>query len=138
MAQPTTGGYQPPVAAAIVVKDGRVLLVRRRVSEGSLSWQFPAGKVEGAENPTGAAVRETREETGLTVAARQVLGERAHPATGRAMIYVACDVVAGEATVAAKEEISDVTWSDSTQLSGYIAHPLYGPVQDYLDARLKP
>lgn len=138
MAQSTASGDQPPVAAAIVVKDGRVLLVRRRVPEGSLSWQFPAGKVEDAEDPSDAAVRETREETGLAVAARQVLGERAHPATGRTMIYVACDVVTGEATVTAKEEISDVSWSDSTQLSGYIPHPLYGPVRDYLDARLKP
>ncbi|MPY99969.1 MAG: NUDIX domain-containing protein [Actinophytocola sp.] len=138
MAQPTAGGYQPPVAAAIIVKDGQVLLVRRRVPEGSLSWQFPAGKVEDGEDPTDAAVRETREETGLVVAARQVLGERSHPATDRRMIYVACDVVAGEATVADKEEIADVTWSDSTQLSGYIPHPLYGPVLNYLDARLKP
>ena len=113
-----------------------MLLVRRRVAEGSLSWQFPAGEVEAGEAPTDAAARETREETGLVVAAGQVLGERAHPATGRWMIYVACDVVAGEATVADEEEIADVAWSDSNQLSDYIPHPLYTPVQNYLGARL--
>src|SRR4051812_992249 len=32
---------RPPIAAAIIVDDGRVLLVRRRVEEGLLSWQFP-------------------------------------------------------------------------------------------------
>lgn len=33
---------RPGIAAAIVVHEGRVLMVRRRVSEGQLSWQFPA------------------------------------------------------------------------------------------------
>jgi len=136
LAHPTAGDDRPSVAAAIVVKDGRVLLVRRRVGEGSLSWQFPAGEVEPGEAPTDAAARETSEETGLVVAASQVLGERTHPATGRWMIYVACDVVAGEAIVADEEEIADVAWSDSRQLISYIPHPLYTPVQNYLGARL--
>jgi ADP-ribose pyrophosphatase YjhB (NUDIX family) len=38
-----TSNDKPPVAAAIITNDGHVLLVRRRVSEGTLSWQFPAG-----------------------------------------------------------------------------------------------
>jgi hypothetical protein len=33
---------RPSISAAIVIQDGRVLMVRRRVSEGTLSWQFPA------------------------------------------------------------------------------------------------
>lgn len=37
---------RPAIAAAVVVHEGRVLMVRRRVSEGRLSWQFPAGEVE--------------------------------------------------------------------------------------------
>ena len=40
---------RPGIAAAIVVHEGRVLMVRRRVSEGQLSWQFPAGEVEPGE-----------------------------------------------------------------------------------------
>ena len=58
-----------PIAAAVIVKDGQVLMVRRRVKEGQLSWQFPAGAVEPGETGEEAAVRETREEVGLTVAA---------------------------------------------------------------------
>jgi 8-oxo-dGTP diphosphatase len=38
------------VAAAAVVDDGRVLLVRRRVEEGRLPWQFPAGKLNPGES----------------------------------------------------------------------------------------
>ncbi|MGH3434320.1 MAG: NUDIX hydrolase, partial [Thermocrispum sp.] len=91
----TSEAPQPVIAAAVIVHEGRLLLVRRRVKEGSLYWQFPAGAIEEGEQPTDAAVRETQEETGLTVKAAKVLGERVHPNTGRTMIYVACDVVSG-------------------------------------------
>jgi 8-oxo-dGTP diphosphatase len=62
-------------------------MVRRRVREGRLSWQFPAGEVEPGESRADAAVRETKEETGLEVTAVKLLGERLHPATGRLMSY---------------------------------------------------
>ncbi|GAA3014151.1 hypothetical protein Sfulv_27670 [Streptomyces fulvorobeus] len=80
---------RPGIAAAIVVHEGRVLTVRRRVSEGQLSWQFPAGEVEPGESCEGAAVRDTKEETGLTVSAVKMLGKRIHPKTGRLMSHTA-------------------------------------------------
>jgi 8-oxo-dGTP diphosphatase len=127
---------KPPIAAAIIVSDGRVLMVRRRVREGELSWQFPAGEVEPGESPDETAARETREETGITVRPTQRLGERVHPVTGRTMVYVACDVVAGAAYVADEDELAEVVWSDRTTLTELVPTPLYGPVQDYLDTAL--
>src|SRR5882757_4468769 len=94
---------KPAIAAAVIVKEGCLLLARRRVSEGSLSWQFPAGAIEPGETPEDAAVRETFEETGLVVAARSILGERVHPATKRQMFYVQADAIAGSAHVADEE-----------------------------------
>lgn len=88
-----TSEERPGIAAAIVVNEGRVPMVRRRVSEGQLSWQFPAGEIERGESSEDAAVRETVEETGLVVAALRLLGERVHPKTGRRMSYTACEVV---------------------------------------------
>jgi 8-oxo-dGTP diphosphatase len=127
---------RPPIAAAIIVSDRRVLMVRRRVKEGELSWQFPAGQVEPGESADDAAVRETREETGLTVRATQRLGERAHPATGRTMVYIAGEVMGGTAYVADKDELAEVAWCDRATLASYVPDPLYGPVQDYLDDTL--
>jgi 8-oxo-dGTP diphosphatase len=123
----------PPIAAAVIVKNGRVLLVQRRVKEGSLSWQFPAGAVEEGESASEAAVRETREETGLTVAASKILGERVHPATGRTMIYVACDVLNGEARVTDEYELADFAWSEGGRLAEYVPYGFYDPVQQHLD-----
>ncbi|MFC7278565.1 NUDIX hydrolase [Paractinoplanes rhizophilus] len=126
-----------PVSAAVIVHDGRVLLVRRRVEEGRLSWQLPAGKVEPGESADFAAVRETLEEAGLVVRAIHHLGERVHPDTGRAMVYVACEVVAGTALVADRDEIAEVAWCDRAALAAYVPYPLYGPVQDYIDRGLR-
>jgi 8-oxo-dGTP diphosphatase len=136
MTQPAPDN-RPPIAAAIIVKDGRVLLVQRRVKEGSLSWQFPAGEVEAGETAGQAAVRETHEETGLTVTEKKILGERTHPNTGRTMIYVACDAIDGEARVVDDEELADFTWSKSDQLADYVPYGFFSTVQDYLDTALR-
>jgi 8-oxo-dGTP diphosphatase len=135
MSEPTT--ERPAIAAAVIINDGQVLLVRRRVKEGELSWQFPSGQVEPGETGEQAAVRETQEETGLTVRASGSLGERVHPNTGRTMIYTACEVVDGTAYVADEEELAEVAWSDRATLTAYVPYPFFGPVQDHLDANLR-
>ncbi|WP_435601668.1 NUDIX hydrolase [Streptomyces sp. C10-9-1] len=127
---------RPGIAAAIVVNEGRVLMVRRRVSEGQLSWQFPAGEVEPGEAREDAAVRETQEETGLTVAAVKLLGERVHPKTGRLMSYTACEVLGGTAYVADTEELVELAWVAHGEILEYVPYGLFEPVQDYLDTAL--
>lgn len=129
---------RPAISAAIIADDGKVLMVRRRVKEGELSWQFPAGQVESGETPEQAAVRETSEEVGLTVKASKFLGQRVHPKTGRTMCYVACDVISGEATVADEEELDSFAWVEHGQLPEYVPYGLWEPVQQHLDTVLKP
>lgn len=124
---------KPGISAAIIVSEGKVLMVRRRVSEGELMWQFPAGAIEAGEAAEVAAVRETVEETGLVVAATKLLGERVHPKTGRLMSYTACEVLQGEAKVADEEELDAVAWVAHSEISDYVPYGLYGPVQEYLD-----
>lgn len=130
-------GTRPPIAAAVVIQDGAVLLVRRRVKEGSLSWQFPAGEVEAGESPENAAAREANEETGITVSNGNILGERVHPNTGRTMIYIAFSSPEGEAGVVDEEELDSFAWVTHNKLTTYVPYPFFGPVQDHLDAELK-
>ncbi len=54
------------VAAAIVIRDRRVLLTQRKQGahlEGL--WEFPGGKVEAGEDPRAALARELKEEIGV-------------------------------------------------------------------------
>jgi len=124
---------KPGISAAIIVDGNRVLMVRRRIKEGELMWQFPAGGIEEGETPEEAAVRETLEEAGLEVKADRLLGQRVHPKTGREMFYTACEVVAGEATVADPEELDAVAWVKHDEIPDYVPYGLFEPVQAYLD-----
>lgn len=56
------------VAAGVLVeREDQVLLVRRRLSPRRGMWSIPAGFVDFDEDPSGAAIRECQEETGLDV-----------------------------------------------------------------------
>jgi len=68
--------YQNPVPAAgcLVERDGYVLLVQRRFAPHVGTWTLPAGFVEWDETPEQAAVRETKEETGLQVRSDGLFG----------------------------------------------------------------
>ena len=127
---------KPGISAAIIVDDGKVLMVRRAVKEGELMWQFPAGAIEAGETAEEAAVRETLEETGLTVTAVKLLGERVHPKTGRLMSYTAADAIEGEAHVADDEELDAVAWIAHSEIAEYVPYGLFEPVQEYLDGVL--
>ena len=112
---------RPTISAAIIIDRGRLLLVQRRVSEGELSWQFPAGATKPV-NTEQAAVRETKEEAGLTVAPLRLLGERVHPKTGRRMAYVACQYMGGDPYVADAEELAAVAWATPDQFDRYVPY----------------
>lgn len=67
------------VAAALIEKDGRYLIAKRRLTDrfGGL-WEFPGGKLEPGESPKEALERELREELGLKARAQKLFMETSH------------------------------------------------------------
>jgi ADP-ribose pyrophosphatase YjhB (NUDIX family) len=59
---------------AVIIEDGRVLLVKRGHPPLAGEWSIPGGVLELGETLREAAVREAEEETCLTVAPTQLLG----------------------------------------------------------------
>jgi mutator protein MutT len=56
------------VVAAVIERDGEVLVARRReAGERAGLWEFPGGKVEPGEGERAALARELREELGVRV-----------------------------------------------------------------------
>src|SRR5271167_2768015 len=62
------------VVAAVIEREGRVLICQRKGGRHALKWEFPGGKVERGETPQVALERELREE--LAIEAR--IGEEIH------------------------------------------------------------
>ena len=69
-------GVRPSVSAVIFDRRRRLLLQQR--SDGG-QWGLPGGSVEIGESVTGAVAREVREETGLTVVPRRLVGVYSDP-----------------------------------------------------------
>lgn len=57
--------YPRLAALAVVIRNGQVLLVRRRNPPDAGLWGFPGGHVEPGETALQAAARELTEETGV-------------------------------------------------------------------------
>lgn len=103
------------VAASVILRDDRVLLVKENY--GSRRFGLPGGRIEPNERPKDAARRETREETGLEVAVRDLIG--VYVIVGRTQVagfvYLA-EVISGEAAVPPTGEIAELGWYDPADL----------------------
>lgn len=107
-----------PVVATIsaVIKDGAVLLVRRRNPPDAGRWGFPGGKVESGESIHQAAVRELYEETGLqaiaerTFTAVDVIDRDAHAVLLHHFILVAVLCRDPSGTLTPGSDASDARW----------------------------
>jgi len=132
----------PSVASCYIVRDGRLLMTQRRFAEGTFEWAAISGKIEAGETPAQAAVREAREEVGLSIEVTDQLGERVHPATGRHLIYVAARVVdGGEPAIVDHEEITAMDWADWPTVQARwstLKGGIFPPVREYLSRVMAP
>ncbi|MGD8668038.1 MAG: (deoxy)nucleoside triphosphate pyrophosphohydrolase [Desulfobacterales bacterium] len=67
------------VTAAILEKDGKILIARRKADDTQAGrWEFPGGTLESDETPQECLQREMREEFGISVTVGQLVGESIH------------------------------------------------------------
>lgn len=63
-------------AGAVVISEGKVLLIKRRDCE---AWALPGGNVEAGETVAQTAIREVKEETGIEIELIRLVGIYASP-----------------------------------------------------------
>jgi ADP-ribose pyrophosphatase YjhB (NUDIX family) len=107
-----------------VVKDGKVLLVRRGNEPGRGKWSLPGGRIRFGERSEEAALREMREETGLEVRLRRVVdvvdvfwrSERGELLEHFVIVDFEAEVIGGELRPA--DDALDARWFSPEELKG--------------------
>jgi 8-oxo-dGTP diphosphatase len=110
---------------AVIVDQGRVVLVKRGSPPLKGEWSLPGGAVELGETLRAAAEREAREETGLIVTAGEVLevldrivpGKDGAPQYHYVLVDFLCAVLGGE--LRAGGDAADVRWAGENELAKY-------------------
>jgi len=122
----------------LVVRDGRILLIRRHGLHGAGSWSPPGGHLGFGETPAECARRELWEETGVGI-------------SGVTFVAITNDVFATEdkhyltvwmrgvpdhaaASIGAPEEVAEVGWFDVNDLPS----PLFLSFANLVEGRCEP
>jgi ADP-ribose pyrophosphatase YjhB (NUDIX family) len=125
MSDPRTYPQRPYLAvSAAIIRDGKVLVVRRARKPALGIYTLPGGGVETGETLMQAVTREVREETSLIVEPVALAGHReaiARDAQRRVerhfvILCFAARWLSGEPVL--NEELDDARWLDPAELSG--------------------
>jgi len=104
------------VVAALVRRDGRILMSRRRPDQPMPNlWEFPGGKVEPGEAPVAALAREVLEELGceIDVGTIHEVIFHAYPEFDLVMMVYAATIVRGTPRAV---EVAEVAWIDAAEI----------------------
>ncbi len=110
--------------SAAIIRDGKVLVVRRARNPALSLYTLPGGAVETGETLMQAVTREVREETALEIEPVALAGHReaiVRDAQGRVerhfvILCFAARWLSGEPVL--NEELDDARWLDPAALSG--------------------
>lgn len=119
--------------AVIIIRDGCVLLGERIGAHGAHTWATPGGHLEWGESIEDCAIRETFEETGLTVSGLKKVSftndvfstEDKHYVT----LFLQASEVAGEAAVKEPNKCKQWRWFEFDKLP----EPLFLPLTNLLN-----
>jgi 8-oxo-dGTP diphosphatase len=93
------GKKQTEVSAALVFRDGKLLITQRKANThlGGL-WEFPGGKREADETFEQCLVREIREELGIEVSVGELFEEITHAYDEKTvrLKFFRCKLIRGE------------------------------------------
>jgi 8-oxo-dGTP diphosphatase len=96
---------------AVIIKNGKVLLIKRRREPFRWEWALPGGRIKIDETAEECVVREVREETGLFVRPIALTGVYSDPKRDPRGIIVAaylCKIVKGK--IKSGDDAEEAAW----------------------------
>src|SRR5215469_15956256 len=143
MAGPRAYPAAPVLAvSAAIIRDGKVLIVRRARPPANGLYTLPGGGVEVGETLVEAVVREVQEETALVVEPVALAGYReaiARDGEGRierhfVILPFAVRWIAGEPML--NDELAEAAWLDPSEIAGLHTTPGLAEIVDTATALL--
>lgn len=108
------------VVAALIVKDGKILICQRtRHQLMPLKWEFPGGKIERGEQPRDALRRELDEELGISPKIGEEVARVQHNYKGGSSVELRFYLVKEYKGELENRIFRDVQWADRKQLLNY-------------------
>lgn len=110
-----------------ISKDKYLLLVRqRRICDGSMTYEHPAGMLDSEKDAAAVAVREVEEETGITISKSDLItlnSEAYFPSTGtsdEAAYFFACELEMTAADIASYHKQDQGLVSEHEHIQTYV------------------
>lgn len=116
------------VVAALIVKDGKILVCQRTKHQTMpLKWEFPGGKIEEGEQPRDALRRELDEELGIDAIIGEEIARIRHEYRSGNSVELRFYVVHEFRGELENRIFRDMKWAERTELPSF----------DFLEADLK-
>src|SRR4051794_39674047 len=142
---PPANSLVPSANVAVTDGEGRLLVIRRADND---NWALPGGAMDCGETMAQAALRETKEETGIDCEITGLVGIYTNPrhvilytsdgeVRQECSLVFAARAVSGEPTPSS--ESSEVRWVEPQELAEYTMHPSMAQrVQHFLEGSDRP
>ena len=112
--------YQDPklVACTIVEMNGKIILLKRAIDPQKGKWVMPGGYVDQGEEVEAAAVRETREECGIEIRIKGLLGVYSYQGRVAVVVVYLADYLSGDLIAADESQAvrlcsyEEIPWDD--------------------------
>ena len=108
-----------PVTAAVIEKDDRILIARRKHAYMGYHWEFPGGKLEDNETLEECLKREILEELSITISVGRLISYRKHIINCQTAIVLyayQAEYISGDISLTDHDEIA---WVKPEDLPGY-------------------
>jgi mutator protein MutT len=108
----------PNAASVALVRNGKVLLIKRAFPPYQHLWTFPGGRLEPGETIEQCVIREVKEELGLAVRNPQpvLVQQLGGGGTYQLAVFVSSDF---SGTIMPSSEIADYKWVDPAALPAF-------------------
>ena len=108
------------VVAALIVKDGKLLVCQRtRHQTMPLKWEFPGGKIEVGEQPRDALRRELEEELGILATIGDEVKRIQHEYPNGGMVELRFFVVREFKREIQNRIFKDIQWAEPKALTSF-------------------